>query len=342
MPPIPNSKKLNNVTYRRPAKWQLLLLGILAMLIILCLWAVTHTVQIRDWYILSTYHPPAVVKQLANEDTMTSYAKMLFYVNEPNLANKTVFASNCPNGTDETYVIGCYHSGDHGIYLLNVTDPRLNGIVPVTAAYEMLHAGYARLSDSERATIDKEMWSFYLAHVTSSEIKQQMASYAVTEPGAKYDELYSVLATEVAKLPPALSNHYKLYFTDRSKIVAMYQSYQAAFNIRQTLIQKDTSQLSALKKTITANEATLNSMEATINSRQVTLNQLSASGNISAYNAAVGQYNLYVDRYNSLLETTRGQITYYNQLVANLNSQVLIEQQLTSDLNTSKLPSAVK
>ena len=49
----------------------------------------------------------------------------------------------------------------------------------------MLHAGYARLSNKQKTELDKQMWSFYLANVKSTEIHQQMASYALTEPVVK-------------------------------------------------------------------------------------------------------------------------------------------------------------
>ena len=273
---------------------------------------------------------------------MTAYAKMLFFVNKPALDNKVAFSNNCPNGTDQSYVIGCYHSGDRGIFLLNVTDQRLNGIVPVTAAYEMLHAGYARLSATERTKIDRQMWSYYLSNVKSSEIHQQMASYALTEPGAKYDELYSVLATEVSNLPSTLNDQYKQYFTNRTKIVSMYQGYQAAFSKRQIIIDMDNSLLNSLKVKIASNETLLNSMYAQIIKDQSVLNQEKANNDINSYNSGVYAYNTSANKYNALISLTKSDIIKYNRLAEYRNSLVLIEQQLIRDLNTSNLPSKVK
>ncbi len=340
--PLTLSNKVKRKSDFRPGRWRLGLLLVLLLIVFGCLWAVTHVQQLRDWYVLSTYKPPSSISSLASEDTMTPYARMLFFVNRPQLETKSGFAQNCPSGSDQAYVIGCYHSGDRGIYLLNVTDNRLNGIVPVTAAYEMLHAGYARLSNQARNTLDKQMWSFFISSVKSTEIRQQMASYEATEPGAKYDELYSVLGTEVAALPPSLNQAYSEYFTDRTKIVMLYDGYQAAFSLRQNQIASDDLLLAKLKSVIDSNQASLNSMYSIIIKNQTVLNQDRAVYDISAYDAGVNQYNALVNQYNSLIRTTQAEINNYNDLVSKRNSLVLIEQQLTQDLNTSKLPSSIK
>lgn len=329
-----NSKSFN-ITRDKPKAWQVVLLAILLVLLAACVWAVTHTQTVRDWYILATYKPPSSVVKIAEQDTMTGYAKQLFYVNEPRIASKQEFAQNCPNGTEQTYVIGCYHSGDNGIYLLNVTDPRLNGIVPVTGAYEMLHAGYARLSNNERTKIDNEMQSFYSSHALTPEIYQQMSAYAKTEPGARYDEMYSVLATEVSSLPKTLENHYKIYFKNRATIVGMYDNYQAAFVSRQNQIALDNAQMKNLKTTIDNNESRLSSLLASIKSTQNNMNSYQAQGQIAAYNAIVPGYNSLVDQYNALVASTTQAINQYNSIVNSRNQLALEEQQLVSDLQSN-------
>ena len=341
MPPTLNNFQTNQTKISLLKKWHFVIFSLSLLVIAACTWGLYHAEQIRDWYILETYKPTPAVVALANEDTMTSYAKQLFYVNRPSLDNKPTFANNCPEGIDNTYVIGCYHTGDRGIYLLNVQDSRLNGIVSVTAAYEMLHAGYARLSNKQKTELDKQMWSFYLANVKSTEIHQQMASYALTEPGAKYDELYSVLATEVTNLPPSLNNAYSLYFTNRAKIVSMYDGYQAAFNKRQSQIKQDDANLKLLKNSIASNESRLNLMYTQIINLRNILNQEKANNQISSYNSGVVSYNNLANTYNSLIIQTKIQINSYNNLVNQRNALAISEKQLIQELNSSSLPSKV-
>ncbi|HXE10230.1 MAG TPA: hypothetical protein VN554_02280, partial [Verrucomicrobiae bacterium] len=104
--------------------------------------------NIYDWVKLQGYQAPADIAALAQQDTMTAYGRKIFYVNHPQLDDKSNFAGKCPNnGGEQTIVLGCYRPGESGIFLLNVSDPRLNGVEQVTAAHEMLHGAYERLSD---------------------------------------------------------------------------------------------------------------------------------------------------------------------------------------------------
>ncbi len=327
---------LSNPKPTRCVKIRHFSLGLLAVLIVASMfWIIYNLNTIRDWYLLATYHPPQIVSQLASVDGMTNYAKDLFYLNRPAIEGKSAFAANCSNKDNQTHVIGCYHDGDNGIFLLNVTDPQLNGIIPVTAAYEMLHAGYARLSKTEQTSIDNQMWQFYQGHNLGTEIKAQMASYAVTEPGAKYDELYSVLGTEVAALPAQLENHYKLYFKNRASIVRTYQNYQAAFNSRENSIAAYNKELTTLLSQINASKNQLTVLQNSITQQQNTLNQYQASGNFSAYNINVLGYNALINQYNDLVYATRSEVSQYNIIVGESNALALEERQLVQAISST-------
>ncbi len=310
-------------------------IAVFIVLITVAVWSLFDLRTLRDWYILAVYKPPAEIVDIAKTDTMTSYARQLFYVNRPQISSKQLFAQNCPNGTEQSYVVGCYHAGDNGIYLLNVTDPRLNGIVEVTGAYEMLHAGYARLTNQQRNLIDQRMWTYYQSHDLGTEIKQQMAAYAKTEPGEQYDELYSVLATEVSDLPINLENQYRIYFTDRRQVVDMYNGYEAAFTERQAEIKADDNQLTTLKKQIQTEEGEISTLLANIQSDQNVLTSDKAQGRIADYNAEVVNYNDIVNSYDSLIVQIKSVISSYNGLVNSRNKLALEEQQLIQDINAN-------
>ena len=106
-----------------------------------------------DWWKLRGYTPPASVSALASEDTMTKYATHVFYVNHPQIVSDTAtFRQDCSEN-EQTIVLGCYHPEQEGIFVYNVSDPRLSGVQQVTAAHEMLHAVYARLSTKDRKPV---------------------------------------------------------------------------------------------------------------------------------------------------------------------------------------------
>ena len=341
MPPRTNNLKPTPAQFRnqlpvKPANYWLY--GSFSLILALCAvlaWALFNITTLKDWYVLATYHPPTVITQLAVEDGMTNYARRLFYVNKPQIENKSVFATNCTSSDVSAHVIGCYHSGDNGIFLLNVSDPRLKGIIEVTAAYEMLHAGYARLNSTERNQLDQEMWQYYTQANISTAIKQQMASYAISEPGARYDELYSVLGTEVNILPQVLENHFKLYFNNRASIVARYNGYEASFTSIETAINTYSAELTGLRGQIDAQKSQLNSLLNSINAEQTVLNNEKSNAQFAIYNSGVAGYNNLVNQYNQLANTVHSEITQYNQIVSASNALAIEDQQLVEAITSS-------
>src|SRR5688572_22638764 len=119
--------------------------GILPLFVIIGLgiFGWTQRFDIYDWARLRNYDPPAKIVKLADDTNMTDTGRRLFYVNYPEVNDRNTFSEHCDFG-EESIVLGCYVSGQ-GIFLFSVDDPRLKGIVQVTAAHEMLHAAYERL-----------------------------------------------------------------------------------------------------------------------------------------------------------------------------------------------------
>lgn len=289
---------------------------------------------IQDWIALLHYSPPASVVSLATEDTMTPYATHVFYVNHPSIDDKTSFAGVCSNGTEQTVVLGCYHSDQAGIYLLKVTDSQLSGVEQVTAAHETLHAIYDRLSASKKQQVDNWLVSYYDTGLTDPNIKAQIASYRKTEPNDVVNEMHSLFGTEVANLPPELETYYAQYFTDRSAVVDNYLHYQGALGSRQSQITADDSQLNSWQSQITQDKSSISAELSSLQSAQALLDQEKSSGNLDAYNQGVPGYNQQVASYNSLLSAYQSLVTKYNQLVSTRNSLALEEQQLVQELSS--------
>jgi hypothetical protein len=295
---------------------------------------------LRDWLKLRDYTPPAAVVALANEDTMTAKAKHLLYVNHPDITTGIDFTSHCPAGGEKTVVLGCYVGDDDGIYIYNVTDPRLNGVEQVTAAHEMLHAAYRRLSSSERTKIDAMLVNYYEHDLTDQRIKDTMAAYKKSEPNDVVNEMHSVFGTEIANLPAPLEQYYKQYFTNRSVITGFTAQYEGEFTSRQTQVAAYDTQLTGLKTQIDANQTSLTSQKTALDAQSQQLQQENAAGQTSAYNSGVPAYNTAVDTYNNLIVSTKSLISQYNDIVDKRNAVALEEQQLTQALSASSLPSA--
>lgn len=304
---------------KRPRHWLIELVISLVWLAVLGLLVINQQ-AISDWFSLRGYHPPAAVARLAGQDTMNSHTRHLFYLNRPQLLSTVAsFRQDCPENKD-TIVLGCYHSGQNGIFIYNVQDPTLAGVQQVTAAHEVLHSVYERLSPKDKDNLDSLLNNYYHHGLSDPRVLAEVKLYQQTEPNDVLDEMSCTFGTEIARLPPQLEAYYKRYFDNRAAIVAYGQQYEGEFTSRQAVVKSDDQKLSAMKQQIDAQKATLDSQLTQINTGQSRLDGLRASGQASAYNQAVPGYNDEVNAYNADIGSLGTQIASYNQLVAARNA----------------------
>ncbi len=308
---------------------------IVLLLLLIALYLVWHN---RWWffdeYRLYGYTPPASISQLATDDQLTNYAKTLFYVYHPSLENSTEFNNNC-KVTTAAIVLGCTVIGK-GIYLFDIQDSTLNGVEQVTAAYEMLHVGYSRLSGNELKTINQLVMSTYdKISPTDPLLQSEYNSYLKTEgSGALENEMHSTLGTEIANLPPALENYYKRYFSNRQVIVNYANQYESVFTNRQNQVNADDAQLASLKTQIDSLNSTLVSEYASLKSQQTSIENLKSTDSYTQYNSAVNSYNNLVNLYNSQIYSDQNLVSQYNELVAQRNAIALSENKLSNEINS--------
>jgi hypothetical protein len=297
---------------------------------------------VEDWIKLRNYTAPSTIAALATDDTMTPLAVHDFYINHPDQENAATFNKNCPAGTEKTIVLGCYQSNQRGIFLYNVTDTRLDGVEQVTAAHEMLHAAYDRLSTKKRDYVDGLLEDYYKNDLHDQRLLGTIAAYKKSEPNDVVNEMHSVFGTEVMQLPAALETYYKQYFTDRQKIATYAAAYQGEFVTRQNQVAADDAQLAKLKSAFTADEADLEARNTDLQSLQTQMNTEKQRGQIAEYNANVPKYNAKVDAYNVEVGTVKQLVAQYNQLVVARNAIAVEEQQLSQALNSQAAPIATK
>lgn len=297
--------------------------------------AFTQRQQLLDSLALRNYTPSSRVVALADETTMRDPIRRVFYVNHPEINSKEDFRNKCPS-TEQSIVLGCYvqHSG---IYLLDVQDPRLDGVVQVTAAHEALHAEYDRLSKDERARVD-QMTNTYFASLTNERIKKTVEQYRVKDPSVVPNELHSILGTEARNLSPELEQYYSQYFKDRSQIVAFSEKYEQTFVNLTNQVDAYDQQLKSLRQTIDSNKVEIEGQSKDIELQKSRLDSLLSSDRTEAYNDAVPNYNATVGRYNSLINDTRQLIGEYNDIVEKRNNIATTEQELVDAINSNELP----
>lgn len=288
---------------------------------------------ISDWYILRNYSPPARVVELADQTTMQDKTRQIFYINRPSLDDKQAFNAHC-QASEKTIVLGCFI--DHqGIYLLNVDDPRLSGILQVTAAHEVLHAQYERLGKDEKVRVNSLLEEAY-QQVANERIKTTIESYRSSGADVT-NELHSILGTEVENLPGDLEAYYSKYFKSRQQIVQYSKQYEKAFEDLKKKVEEDDKKLQSLKETIDANQAQLEADGKDIDSERKRMDSLLFSRQIEAYNNAVSGFNQMVQSYNRLVARTKDQIAQYNALVEERNNAVTQQEELYKVIDSNSL-----
>lgn len=308
--------------------------GLLIVLLGLLGFGATHSRQILDYFALRNYQPSSRVVELANVTTMNDKTRNVFYVNHPDLQTKQQFAGSCTQ-QEQTIVLGCFITND-GIFLLDVSDPRLQGVVEVTTAHEVLHAMYDRLSGDEKKHVD-QMTADFFSKITNQRIKDNIENYRQKDPSVVPNELHSILATEIRDLSPELEQYYAKYFKDRKAIVIFSEKYEQTFIDIENQVKAYDMQLKSLKSEIDAKEAQINNLGVRIDSERSRLDNLRKSNKVAEYNAEVEGYNNLVNEYNRTIKERQALAEHYNAIVDEYNKLATTESDLIKALKTNDI-----
>lgn len=235
-------------------------------------WAYLNSQWIADSYVVHNYTPAQDVHEIASQLHLTDEGKRYFYIGQPDISTRENFNKHCQKRHEKSVVLGCYVA-PYNIYIYDVADERLNGVKQVTAAHEMLHVVYDRLSTAEKKKVDTLLEeALPTVEAQDKSLAGRLEIYEKTEPGEKYNELHSILGTEAATLPTELEQYYSHYFTDRKVVTDFAAQYSKVF------IDLQKSQDSLVQE--------LKSLAAEINIETTQLNQ------------AIDQLNNDVDAFN--------------------------------------------
>jgi uncharacterized protein YukE len=298
---------------------------VVALLIV----GVKYTQEFQDWYKLLRYHAPPQIAKLATITTMTDTGRRLFYVNQPQIETQKSSENLCKTA-EHTVVLGCYVSGK-GIFIQSVPDPRLEGVMEVTAAHEMLHAVYHRMSLVEQNHINEQL-QLVFGKIDNPRIKDLIDTYKEQDPASVNSELHSILPTEVRNLTPELEAHYHKYFIDRQKIVELSEKYEGVFTTLRNRAREISSQLAGRKFAMGQLAEQVDREAAAVEKERVDLQNSIGSNLQGDYSNRVAQFNDRVRNYNQIVAELRQQTDTYNQMVTEHNSLALEEKSLVESL----------
>lgn len=238
------------------------------------------------------YQPSSAESAIRESLALTAEGKRMYDASQTAVVSATDFNKSC-NQQKETNnpIVGCY--ANQLIYVYDIDNPKLAGAEETTAAHEVLHAVYERLSDDRRNELDRALEEAY-ERVKTDELEDRMEYYAATEPGERGNELHSILGTEFAQLGTELEAHYAQYFTDRKIILKFCQSYKDTF--LGTL-----AELNNLAKQINKGTESANARIARYNSEQQKLRNDSNSFESQARSGGFDSENEFNDARSELI-----------------------------------------
>ena len=262
------------------------------------IWLFANRQYALDQVTVWSYQPSASIEALDNKVQFTDKGQFTFYATKPVVASSNEFNGKCPRQEEGSPILGCYTAEDR-IYVFDVTNEQLDGMKEVTAAHEMLHAVWKRMSADDQERIGKLLTAAYDKNA-SPELRERMAYYQRTEPDAITNELHSILGTEMSDLGPELESYYSQYFKNRQVVLDLHAKYSAVYTALYTRADTLYAQLQALADSIekrsTAYDGSITQLSNDINS----FNSRAANDGFSSASQFNAERSVLVVRSNQL------------------------------------------
>ena len=298
---------------------------------------------IKDHFVAATFDASPEVETLTDNLNLTPAGERVFLASEPAIGGSEHFTAWCSGvvRSEESHVLGCFKRDN--IFLFNVTDPRLDGIVEVTAAHELLHAVFARMSPREQQKLAKELRDEYDRLVTDTpELAERMAVYESLSPTAYANELFAVLGTEEAPLNEHLEARYADWFNEREDIVSIHEQVFSVFVDLRARAAELSAELTSLKDSIeersesyTASVAAYNSEAAEFKDRN---KRFEFSDNIAEFDEIRWHLLDWHAELEEELASLRTDTDHYNELREELEGLKQIGAELDASMNSMPAP----
>lgn len=204
--------------------------------------------QINDHFAAQRFDPSPEIIALTDSLLLTDPGHRVFWASEPTLDASQLFNVLCDrvDHSEHGHILGCFTQ--ERIHLFKITDERLQGIVEVTAAHELLHAVFARIHGDARSSLVDALTELYNEIIVDDpSLEERMQVYASLSRVAFANELHSVFGTERRELPEWLESHYADWFEDRGVIVDYFDGYHAIFDQVQARSKEIQEEMDAIR-----------------------------------------------------------------------------------------------
>lgn len=301
-------------------------------------WAGLNAQAIRDWWFLRSYQPSAEIVELADSARLSDHGKDLFYVTDPMLLDKEIFNENC-QFAEFSIVVGCYDGTN--IFVLDIEDPELEPGELVTAAHEMLHSAYDRLSSSKKDELEALLMD-QLDRIKDEDVLETIQAYREGSPESFVNELHSIFGSEVVELSDELEDYYSQYFTDRKAVAETAQAYAEVFNELEAEADALAKELEDLAEELNKESARLKQEFERLEKERSSLQKRIDDGEKTFdLSDAISAYESDVDRYNQDVQQYQKDVKKYNDTLAKYNDLSLSHLELIRSIDSDFIPGEI-
>ena len=278
-----------------------------------------------------SYRPSDEMSQIREKLLLTSKGARIFNATRPELKEKEEFNQICRDFENEDAVLGCYRNDR--VYVYDIPDEELNGILEATSAHELLHAVYHRMGMDEKARLSPILWEVYQNN--SDVLGDEIELY---DESKKEEELYVRIGTEIADLPAELDRHYGEIFENQDLIAEFYRSYIGVFREIEESLEKLSLKIKELEGVISTKTARYETDVAALNADILEFNNCANAPSCFASSSRRNALMARKEVVSALYDDIDGLVAEYNNLVREYNENLLHGQALNMTINSAILP----
>lgn len=288
---------------------------------------------VKDFLVGLSYRPTDEMVEIRESLGLTGTGARIFNASMPVLQEKQEFNSNCREVENESAILGCYR--DDRIFVYNIVDEELPGIRELTAAHELLHAVYDRMSNEDKARWRNELVSVYREN--QDVLGEEIELYNDSE---KQEELYVRAGTEIADLPENLERHYAEIFEDQDKIAGYYNSYIKVFREIEVKLETLYGEIETLGEKIAAKtseyEASLEALDSEISEFNNCAATADCFSSTYAFNKRRAELIGKKETLEAFYNEINTMVAEYNEMIEEYNEYALHGQTLNMVINSSE------
>lgn len=294
----------------------------------------------QDWVASWGYAPTEEVAELEEALDLTWRGQLIWAAANPTLEEAEAFNEYCDSHDAEVSVLGCYAPDEDKIYIYAIQDEELKDANKSTAAHELLHAAWDRLSEGEQKEITG--WLDELYESDQEWFAVELESY---EDEEWTEEMYTRAATKRRELPAELEEHYGKYFEDRAQVVQYYENYQEPLDELNAELDERWAELDELDVAIERERAEYEAAVEEYNGRVERFNACADTPgcfNETTFAWQRQQLTAEGDELDAWQEALNGRIRDYNQKLAEYNERAAVLEGLYRRMNSNEAGEAVE